>query len=1104
MLTLITGRAGTGKTAFVMSDIKRRMAAGESGLLLIVPEQYSHDAERQLCAVCGDRLSLYGETLSFTRLCGRVFPETGGAPPRMLDGGGQLLAMHRAFESVAHRLKVFGNSGIRTELLEKLLDTVKEFKTLRITADALESLAERLSPPLSDKLRDLSLIFLAYDSLLNTYGADREDRLTRLADKIFDSTVGDAGHVFFDGFNDFTEQELRIIGELLRKDAQITVCLTLDPGDDAEIFEIPRRTGDRLRRIAAGYGVEVSTLMSDAPYDRRAEELVYTEKNLFSSAPPEFPGKCSAVTVFSAQSIYAECEYAAAKVLEYIRGGYRWRDVGVMARDWNTYGRICENIFEKYGIPFFSSGKADVPDKPPAALIDAALEIAVYGFEYRSVFRYLKTGLPGVGADDCAELENYVLIWNIRGSVWAREWILPPSGYGGADGGQDALARLNNLRRKITEPLARLSDGIKGVSEVEEKLRALYQFLESIKLPERISEKVSALEKNLDFRLAEEYSQIWDIIVNAMEQMAEILSGLKLSAAEFRKLLTLTLSHYDVGVIPVSLDRTALGSMTMSRRRDLKCLILLGATDDNMPTLTSDNGILSDNERGEMAVISGVISAGPEERLYREMNMLYSAVTMPSRELIVSYPGGGGDRPSFIVKRLLSMFGISERTLREDEYMTAAVTPCFELAAFAETLDNSPMAAAAREYFSALHGDAAERLRQTDIIARTGRGKLSESAAEQLYGRQPELSASRVNKYYECPFAHFLQNGLKLHKRIPAGFDASQAGLLTHFVLERVSREIQSAAGFKEADEKLCAELTTRYINEYIHDVLFDFEGVNARFIYLFNRLADDVRRIVSDMLEELKHTDFMPLDFELDFKELAGGAGSERDGPRLRGVVDRVDGFRHNGRIYLRVIDYKTGKKSFSLSDALYGRDMQMLIYLFALQKFGRIRYHDDITPAGVLYIPARDMILKAPRNVTEDKLADMRANALRRDGLVLDDPLILDAMENGEDKKYLPVRTAPEGGYTGDSLVSAGQIAMLSKHVGAMLQRAGNEMLSGGIDCSPFYKSAGDNACLYCEFSAVCAFDETSGDRRRFVRRMSAEEVWEAIEARVRRDET
>ena len=1097
MLKIVLGRAGTGKTTYAMESIRRRMDAGENGLLLIVPEQYSHDAERQLCAVCGDALSLHGETLSFSRLCARVFEPAGGVPAGIIDAGGQILVMHRALESVATGLKVFNAGGLRTEMLERLLGMVKELKSSGFSPESLEELAERVSVPLAAKLRELSVIYGAYDAVLHGYGDDQADKMTRLAESVFDSALGNEGHIYFDGFNDFTSQELRVIEELMRKGAGLTVCLTCpldDDGEDWEVFELPGRTLGKLRRLAAAYGIEVETVTPGPGRDGKAEELIFLEKHLFGHAPVCYSGSNGAVTVYSAQSRYAECEYAACKVWELVRSGYRWRDIGVMARDWETYGRLCENVFEKYGVPFFSGGRNDILVMPPAALIDAALDIASTGWEYKPVFRYLKTGLADIEPDDCAALENYVLRWNIRGSVWAAEWFLPPPGPAGP-GGEISLEMLNSLRRRITGPLQKLRDGIKGVTKFDIKLQALYEFFEDISLVERLEEKARRLKKRGESRLADEYSQIWDIIAGSMEQMAAILGGSKLSAAEFRKLFTVTLSQYDVGVIPVSLDRTALGSILMSRRRDLKCLIILGATDDSFPALVKGNSVLSDSEREELAKIDSGIQAGPEERLYREMNAIYSTVTLPSRELVVSYPGGAGERPSFIIKRIRALFGTDEITMSEDEFMTAAKAPCFELAGMAKRPGSSPMAAAALEYFFEQAGDEASRLLSADEAIRDGRGSLSDGAARRIYGAEPALSATRVDKYFACPFAHFLKNGLRLRQRIPAGFSAPEAGTFMHYVIEGVTREIKETTGFAMADERLCREIARRHIEKYSHETLFDFEGADARSVYLFRRLGEDVQRIVLDMLDELKNSDFEPLDFELDLSELTDTADSGPDEPGLAGFVDRVDGFLRGEKKYLRVVDYKTGKKTFNLSDVVYGRDMQMLIYLFRLQKYGGGRYTGEISPAGVLYVPARDVILKAPRNVSDEDLEELRTGALRRSGLVLNDPTVVEAMEKGDVKKYLPVRKTKDGALVGESLAGPEQFAQLSAFVGSMLRRAAREIADGGIACSPYYKNAADNACLFCDYGDVCGFDETAGDRRRFLRKLSAGEVWETL---------
>ena len=1064
MLRLLLGRAGSGKTDFVMNDIKRRMGSGESGMFLIVPEQYSHDAERRLCAVCGDGLSLYAETLSFTRLFSHVLSETGGASFRNLDKSGQILAMHRALESVASSLKVFGIKKMRTEILERLLDAITEFKSLNISPQTLESAAIKASNPLADKLRDLALIYSAYDALLQVHGGDAAERLMFLADSIYDSSVGNTGHIYFDGFIDFTALELRVIEELLRKKANITFCLTCDPDDKGEIFVVPLRTVSQLLRLANGNGVEVKQEVMGASSFGRAPELEFIERFLFCDAPPVYSEECTAVTVYAAPTCYVECEYAASKVLELVRGGYRWRDVAIMARDWDEYGSICENVFDKYGIPYFSGGKADILSKPPLMLIDSALEISTSGFEYMSVFKYLKSGLTGITADQIASLENYVLMWQIRGHLWTKEWIMPPSGYGRAKSDyEEVLKQLNSLRQKIAKPLLYLRDGIKGESSADVKLRALYAFLEDVKLPVNLVKKANEFRERGEKRLADEYSQLWDITTSAMEQMHSILEAKKMSAIEFRKLFTLALSQNDVGVIPISLDRTALGSMVMGRRRDLKCLIILGATDESLPTISKSSGALSDNERSLLRDLGTDIPAGLEERLHREMNLLYSTVTLPSKELVVIYSTNGGRRPSFIVKRLLDMFGLHEVILREDEYMNAAKIPYFEL------LQS-----------------------KGDFVVQTARQSqgLSASAANRLYGDDFSLSATRVDSYYSCPYRHFLKSGLRLEPRKLAEFDAMAAGNFMHYILDGVFGEIKEGVGFKNVEEDTYQAITKKHIDNYVNDVLLNFEGKSKRFEYLFRRYQVDAVLVVRDMIEELKKSDFEPFDLELDMSELS---------KTERGFIDRVDGYESDGKLYLRVIDYKTRKKaySFEMDDILHGIDMQMLIYLFVLENFGKKRYKKTIVPAGVLYVPARDVILNQPRNTPDDVIEKKRTSEMRRSGLVLNDLDVLEAMENGAEKRYLPVKTSKDGDITGDSLVSPESFSLLSRHVDSLMKAAKENIQSGDNACIPYYRSDSDNACNYCDFITVCGFDEEMGDKRRVVSKMKPDEVWDVLRA-------
>jgi ATP-dependent helicase/nuclease subunit B len=1107
MLTLVLGRSGSGKTSYIMDDLKAKAAQNMSHLLYIVPEQYSHDAERQLLRICGDSLSLHGEVLSFSRLCSRVFAETGGSAVPHLDDGGRLLIMSRAIGAVAHKLRIYGKTEQKEDFLEKLVAITKELKSACITPNDLESAAALSKSPLREKLFDLSLITGAYDGYFNNESFNPDDRLNLLVQVLSQCSIFSAGCLYFDGFTDFTVQEMRVLEELLRMNTDMAICLTCDGFEgNEEVFESSRRTALYLRRLAEEYGGCADVIEMKVGNTRKAPELQYLEKELFMYDDMHFEGKCAAVEIHKASTPHTECEYAASKVLELVRAGYRWHDIAVSACDFNTYGPLAENIFEKYDIPVYINKKSDINHKPPVALIEYVFDIITNGWDHTSVFRYLKTGMTGINPSSCDALENYVLQWKLRGSIWTREadWSLPPSGFERDFSGSDEaqLISINALRRAVVKPVTALQKQLHRSGTYGEKLKALYGFLEDIGLPARIEEKADAYLKSGDMQRSDEYRQLWEIIVKALDQFNDILGDTSGSNTEFLRLWKLLISQYTIGSIPVSLDRVGLGDLSRQRRRDLKCLIVIGATDDALPKTGDAGGLLSAGERSALLSLGVAISGTAEDRLYRELNSIYSALSLPTDRLIVSYAqngtGGGDKRPSFVVKRLKTLFSLAEITDNDFDFRQDALRPCFELAASAVNKPDSATAAAAFEYFRA-SADMSERLQIIEKAADLSRGTLTRGAAGRLYGTDLVMSASRVDKFYSCRFLYFLQYGLNAKPRKPAGFDAPTAGTFIHYILENVTRDIKENGGFHEVREERCRELTDHYVANYVAEVLHQFKDKTSRFIYLFNRLVADASFVVLDMVRELKNSDFAPLDFELEFSD-SGDIPPHRLADdasvlKVKGFVDRIDGWEQDGKLYLRVVDYKTGKKAFRLSDVWYGMNMQMLIYLFALHKNGSGRYHKEIVPAGVLYAPARDEIVQASRNAEDDEISDLRLKRLKRSGLILCDENVVEAMEHGGNKKYLPVKLTKEGVLTGDSLAALEQLGKLSSHIDKMLLQIAGGVRKGSIAAEPYFKNENDNACLFCDYKIACRFNEKDGDKRRYLKKLNTNEAWEML---------
>lgn len=1093
MVTILIGRAGAGKSQAILE----RMAAAhrERRQILIVPEQYSHRAERRVCALGGNSLSLDAEVLTFTRLATRVFAQAGGLAAPTLDNGGRLLVMYLAVKEVGEGLSVYRRPSRKSAFLSGLLATLDECKSYQAAPEALARAGGELGGATGDKLRDLGLIFTAYDRLCARLGADPRDKLTRLAAALRESGWADGMDVYLDGFTDFTPQQALVLSALMERANSVTVALTcdhlLEDEEGLGVFSPARKTAAYLKRLAKEAGRAVSAETVVRADGDKAPALVYLEANLFADSPAPWDGP-SGVTCAVPDDPRREVEWVCARILQLVRReGWRFRDVAVTARSLEDYEALIDDTFSRFGIPVFLARTQDILEKPVLSLITSALAAVSGGYRYEDMFRYLKTGLAGVEDDARDRLENYVITWDIKGSKWTagKPWQMHPEGYGHDmdDKAEAAVAALDSLRRAVIAPLERLrtATGTTG----RDRAMALYRFLEEIRLPETLEKRTEELTGRGELNLAEEYKQLWDILVGALETCARLLKSVEMDMEEFAKLFALTLSQYRVGAIPVALDRVTAGPCPRLGYENYKAVFFLGCDDSHLPQCTPSPGLLTDDDRSALERLGLTLAPRMEDKLCREMTIAYNACTLPTRRLFVTYPAakeGEEQRASFLFHRLTALFPDARTDVGQDPRLAAA-EPALELASTSE---------AVRRALAVVPG-MPPRLERLAAAGERSRGALSPAGVAALYGRRVPMSASRLDRYRSCHFYYFMQYGLGAKPRKKAEFDALEYGTFVHAVLEDTLKHWD-----KSMDAEAVHALTRAAMERYLKEKLGGLEDKSPRFAYLFRRLDEAVERVVDNVTEELRHSEFRPMAFELGFgpgKDLPP-VELETDGVKLSvtGSVDRVDGWEHDGKLYLRVVDYKTGKKVFSLTDIYHGIGLQMLLYLFTLEQKGKEYFGKEVVGAGALYVPARDLPVSGSRDMAEADRRKEEDKLLRRKGLVLEDEAVLAAMASPETMEhFLPARVKKDGTLSGEGLASLERLGKLSAHVQKVLKEVGRELAAGTVTADPYWRSATQNACADCAYAAACQFEEgQGGDCRRWSRSLRPKDFWAALE--------
>lgn len=414
--------------------------------ILVVPEQFSHEAERMLCRAGGDTISRFAEVLSFSRLASRVFSIEGGSACEETDAGGRLLLMALAVEQVRPRLKLFGASTSRPEFLLQLLDTLEEFRAYCLRPELLRAASEKLSGALAVKTEEFALLMESYDAACANAGQDPSSRLTRLAAVLETGTFAAGRQLYLDGFTDLNGVELEILTQLLAGGAEVTVALSCDSPRAVRKFSMLRGIRSAVCRERPGRRARRVQVREFPAEDEAFSPLL---RALFGRGAAS---RASGVCLPCAPDIETECRAAAGEILQRMEGGARWRDIAVACADPETYRPVLETVLRRAGIPAYFAGTRDLLREPVVRMLLAALEAASGGMEQEAVLAYLKSGLSPLDAAACDALENYAVIWNIQGARWEREWTMDPAGLHGRAAPPERLAELNAWRAEAIAP----------------------------------------------------------------------------------------------------------------------------------------------------------------------------------------------------------------------------------------------------------------------------------------------------------------------------------------------------------------------------------------------------------------------------------------------------------------------------------------------------------------------------------------------------------------------------------------------------------------------------------------------------------------------------
>ena len=1133
MLHIYYGRENLDKDRFLFHRIAEELSRDRRKILLLVPDQFTLQAERNAFTYLGVDGLMDLEIMSQTRLGFKVLSEVGGSGKIPVDKYGRHMLLAKILSEENESLEAFRGVNQKASFIEMTNNLISEMKQFNASPEDLLKILQETEKTsiLHRKLKDIHKIYTKYEELIKGKYLDTEDYLNLFVSKIGQSALIQDAVIWISGFDYFTPKSMNIIEQLMLTAKEVGVVLTADCSSgaggcalppesrDSDLFDLTRGIMYKLKVLAERNGIPYEETPIDggcriAAGDgsgKKAPALVHLEQEIYAQ-PHRQAAAGASITLCQAANFYAEAETAAAKIASLIRDeGFRYRDILVICNDMETRGSVIKRVFADYGITAFMDKKRDVLHHPSIEFITALIDITAKGWLYEDIFRMLKTNLAPISFEDCEDLENYAVKYRIRGSRWKTDFT-----YGAKAEGEDALLRINGIRAQVYDYITAFEAGFKKKKTVRERTAAIYDFLtEKAQLPERISALIDYLMEENQYEYAEEASQIWGVIIGILDQLVELIGDEEISPEEYGVILKSGFEAVEIGLLPPTIDQILVGTMQRTRASNVKALIVLGANDGLLPAAALSESLLNEDEKTVLYEKGIEICKIDDLRAREEKLAIYKNLSKPSRFLWMSYSAsdleGRESKPSILfdkIRKIYTDIRVTKDILNSEEPMALIEAPGSTLRHMTEAFRNAMEGAPLREEWLAAYrwyGHSSEHLlrpMKEGLLFTNRQEKIGKELTRRLYSKDflaaLSLSPSRLERFSRCPFSHFLNYGLKPDERRVFEIAGREIGDVYHQCFMKLS-ETLSVPGMDITDPgspwmAVSREQCQAMIDSFIEEASLEYrEGVLAQGEeerYRSTRMKKVCGDAAWALIKHVQTGRIQNVFFESEFGRALGKQfppievelGEETF--YIEGKIDRVDVLRGReddpGR-YVKIIDYKSGKERFDTDEARAGWRLQLMLYLRAAMgaNFHEANRDNPYKPAGVFYFeiaePQIDVTEATEADYTE-KVSAERRKKFRLDGVVLDDQSIIESIA-GEFSGYsdiLPVKKTKEGyvGTTEKKLLTEQDFSELLDAVNRKVNELCGELSEGSIEIKP-KKVKDETACRFCLYKSVCCFD-------------------------------
>ena len=1124
-LRIIYGNAGSGKSEFIYREIEKKIKENKK-IYIITPEQFSFTAEQKLME---NKKSVIGaEVITFNRLAYRVVNEVGGVIHTNLTKCGKAMLIDSILEKEKNNLIFLNKSDENIDLCIRL---ISELKKHGIKIEDLKNEKEKIENKyLKNKLNDIIIIYENFENKIKNKYIDETDLLTILSENIDKINLLKNSIIYIDEFSGFTEQEYLIIKKLIKiaESVTITFCMdncNLNSDPNTDIFYPNKITYKKIINLLEdNKNIEKINLNNyylnsenkliknnneNNLFRFKNEELKYIEKYLYNIKIKKINNNKNNINLFLAKNYYSEIEYVAKKINELIKNeNIRFKDISIITKNINNYSSLAKTIFNKYGISVFIDEKRDLNQNIIVQYILSILEILNKNFSYESVFNYLKTGFTEIEQDDIFKLEKYCIKYGIKNNKFKKDF-----NYGINENNRKEINYLNELRKKIINPLINLKNNFDKEKTAKNISKEFYLFLINQNIENKINKKINKLKENNLLDLAKEYEESYKIIINILDEINLIFGDEKITIDKFIKIFKVGLKNSGLGKIPGMQDQVILGDVDRSRSRKTKVVFIIGLNDGEFPGVNKNQGFLDDEDRENLKNDGIEFAKGTLENIYDDNFNIYKAFTTAEEKIFLSYASSDNEgkslRASNLIFRIKKIFTnlIEESDLvsTENEIEIINEDLLYEnLILKINELNNKKINPEKLFYIIYKYFELNKKNKLNNNLKYINYNfyeNINKKNIEKLYGNNLNTSISRLEKYNSCPFSYYLQYILKLKEKEELKVQTFDTGSFMHDVINSFFEEINLNKNKLEniSDEEI-EEIINKIINEKLLNENNYIFNATEKYKLLVIRLKRIIIKSLKYIIQTLVQSEFNLQGTEVEFSEdgkykpiiLELDSGKKVE---ITGKIDRIDIAKDENKNYVRIIDYKSSVKNLDFGDIYAGLQLQLITYLDAVCKI------EDFVPAGILYFNLLEQIINSNKKLSEEEIEQKIKNNFKMKGLILADVRVVKMQDKNLEKgrsEIIPAYIDKTGTLSPklSSIATEQEFKDIQEYINSTMKEISEEIFKGNIELKPYYKNK-KTPCEYCIYKNMCGFNSGICKKNyKFINKINKEEFLKKIQ--------